>query len=62
MSRNSDFNFASFDGMEVAGGSGSLAVSMGTQFRDSIDSGVSSASAGVSNSLPNMTDQGVGIA
>ena len=62
MSRNSDFSFASFDGMEVAGGSSNLAVAMGQNFAGSIDSGISTSSAGATNSLPTMTDQGVGIA
>lgn len=62
MSRIASEMFASFDGMEVAGGNSNLAVSMGTQFRDSMDSGISTASSGASNSLPTMADQGMGIA
>lgn len=54
--------FASFDGMEVAGGSSNLAVAMGQSFAGSMDSGISTASVSASNSLPTVTTEGMGIA
>ncbi|MFO0388261.1 MAG: hypothetical protein ACK502_00880 [Alphaproteobacteria bacterium] len=62
MSRGSSEMFASFDGMEVAGGSSNLAVAMGQSFAGSMDSGISTASVSASNSLPTVTTEGMGIA
>lgn len=62
MSRNSDFSFASLSSMEVAGGSSNLAVAMGENFASSMDSGISTASASASNSLPAISNEGMGIA
>jgi hypothetical protein len=62
MSRNSDFSFASFDGMEVAGGSSRADIAIGQIFVGNMDSGISTASASASNSLPNIASEGMGIA